>query len=42
VDEVNVKLGLARHVAESDASALDKINLMLLRRVKQVDQRLDL
>ena len=37
-----VQAGLARHVAQSDASTLNQVQVALLRGVEQVDQRLDL
>jgi len=42
VYEVLMQLGLARHIAKGDASGLDEIDLVLLGRVQQVNEWLDL
>lgn len=42
MDEVDMQLRLAGHVAKSDACALNQIYLVLLSRVKEVDERLNL
>jgi hypothetical protein len=42
MDEVPVQLGLACHVAQSDAGRLNQVDLVLLRRVEQMNEGLDL
>jgi len=42
MDEVLVELWLGRHVAEGDASRLNQVDFVLLSRVEQVNQGLDL